>query len=170
MAQTVIPTDYCPSCRLINGLPPTTDPVGTYQSCPSCDPSTPILCCPQHRSAALADLDLPANAYYHCPACDDEWCNGPTDSPSIDSRDIGTILLALTMLTFQCGVYLVLLLGFILVLHQNYGHTLDDALAPSAFYSFLVFIFWITVLFPSLWWAADETCHRVWRGIWGQPL
>jgi hypothetical protein len=161
-----IPTDYCPDCRLTHGLPPTTGPVGTYQSCPTCDPGTPILSCPEHRSPALADLDLPAGQYYYCPACDCEWCD--INDPSDRLRDIGIALAALTWLTFQCGVYFVFMLGFVLALTQHYGYAPEDAIGPAAGYAFLFFIFWILLLFPALFDLITTAGRHAWRGIWGQ--
>lgn len=168
MSTAAIPIDYCSDCRPLYGLPPTTKPVGTYDTCPACNPDIPILSCPEHRSPALADLALPANQYYYCQACGDEWVNEPT--ASWRSHDYAVALLALTWLTFQCGVYFLLMLGFVLVLTQNYGYTPEDAILPAAGYSFVAFIFWITVLFPALLHLVADVGERAWRAVWGQSL
>jgi hypothetical protein len=168
MATTAIPTDYCSDCRPLYGLPPAPKPTGAYDACPACDPHTPILSCPQHRSTALAGIASPGN-YYYCPACDDEWHEpGPDERASY--RDYGMALAALTWLTFQCGVYFTFMLGFVLVLTQNYGHAPDDAIGPAALYAFLFFMFWILFLFPALFDITVGTAQRVWHGIRGQSL
>lgn len=163
-----IPVDYCPDCRPLYGLPPTTGPVGTYDSCPACNPDTPILSCPEHRSPALADLTLPANQYYYCLACDDEWCYEITRTDHL--RDVGMAAAVMGWLTVQCAVMLVFCLGMTLALRQNYGYDIDHAIWLGTIYGWLAFIFWITVIFPGLFHLAAEVGERTWRAVWGQSL
>lgn len=163
-----IPTDYCPDCRPLYGLPPTTGPVGTYDSCPACNPDTPILSCPEHRSPALADLALPANQYYYCLACDDEWCSEPTSGERL--HDIGMAAVVLGWLTIQIAVITMFCLGFALALHQNYGYDRDHAIWFGALYGWLAGIFWVTAIFPGLFNLITEASERTWYAIRGWSL
>jgi hypothetical protein len=128
------------------------------------------LCCP---TCALNDglywsqpLDIPTNQYYYCPLCHAEWClPAPTENRSGRLFILG----ALTWLTFQFALMLAVMLGWTLVLRDNYGYTEDAALGYGALYGTLTWIGSTFLTFPAMW-AGQDAARWVRGYLWGAAL
>lgn len=133
------------------------------------DTTISMLTCPECRyDVDLPELEALPDRTYHCLECGEDW----SDTRFWTVDDYKMAILACAWLFFQIGVMAALILGWILVLRDNYGYsppTHDSFGAATGYgtlYGFLTFLFWILFLFPALMDSLAAIGRQVTRLMW----